>query len=156
MSKPNHPSRFELEISAKVSEWDKAGKDLVPSFITSEIVKSHERGGLARANEDTEFFLHYTYKAARKDVGSFITKNYEEANTPEATFAGFDYVQRRYVVRRGGEDVGVEVHMLTKEERVAQVQFLRRRGRACLAHADELERFFILCDQTENSSATTG
>lgn len=35
---------FELEIATKVAEWDKAGKDLVPAFITHEIITAHEGG----------------------------------------------------------------------------------------------------------------
>jgi hypothetical protein len=135
---------FETEIAVVVAQWDKAGRDLVPSFITNELVQSHKHG-LARANEHTPFFEHYTYKGLRQHVGAFISKNYGDDDRDEKidqqVLPGFDFVQRRYVITRGDEKVAVLVECMTDDELDAHVQFLRRRGQACMSHADELARF---------------
>jgi hypothetical protein len=139
---------FELEIAAVVTAWDAAGKELVPAFITHEIITKHEPG-LARQNAHTDFFKHYAYKGHRKDVGAYIAKAFgdndaDEKKKMELVLPGFEHVQRRYIVTRNGEDVAVQTTDMTKAERVARVQLLRRRGKTCLAHADELERFDTL------------
>ena len=105
-------SAFELEIATVVAAWDAAGKELVPAFITHEIVTKHEPG-LARPNEHTDFFKHYTYKGHRKDVGAYIAKVYgdddEERKKMELLLPGFEHLQRRYVVKRGEEEVAVRI-----------------------------------------------
>lgn len=137
-------SKFELEIATTVAEWDKAGKELVPAFITHEIITKHE-AGLARQNEHTDFFKHYAYLGHRKDVGTYIAKVYgdtdDERKKLELVLPGFEHIQRRYVIKRNGEDVAVHPNDMTDEEIDAREQLLRRRGRACFAHADELKRF---------------
>jgi hypothetical protein len=138
---------FDLEIAAHVAAWDAAGKELVPAFITHEIITKHEPG-LARQNDHTDFFKHYAYKGHRKDVGSYIAKVYGDndggSKGAESFLPGFEHVQRHYVLKRGGEDVAVPVELMTDIEIDARVQLLKRRGRACLAHADELDRFKLL------------
>jgi len=139
--------KFDLEIATTVAAWDVAGKELVPAFITHEIITRHEPG-LARQNEHTDFFKHYAYKGHRKDVGSYIAKAFgdddEKQKTLDSFLPGFEHVQRRYVIKRGAEDVAVLVEAMTDAEIDARVQLLKRRGRACLAHADELARFKVL------------
>lgn len=139
---------FDLEIAATVAEWDKAGKELVPAFITHEIITKHEPG-LARTNEHTEFFKYYAYKGHRKDVGAYIAKVFgdtddDEQKKLELVLPGFEHIQRRYVVKRNGEDVAVHPNDLSDPEIDAREQLLRRRGRTCFAHADELKRFKAL------------
>jgi hypothetical protein len=150
-------SAFDLEIAEVVAAWDAAGKELVPQFITHEIIQKHEPG-LARTNEHTEFFKHYAYKGHRKDVGAYIAKVYGDADDDEqkrlqSVLPGFEHIQRRYIVKRNGEDVAVHPADMTKVERVARIQLLRRRGRTCFAHADELERFDALLESSATASA---
>jgi hypothetical protein len=137
-------NKFELEIAEHVATWDRDGKELVPAFITHEIITKHEPG-LARTNEHTEFFKHYAYKGHRKDVGAYIAKVYgdteDERRQLELVLPGFEHIQRRYVVRRNGEDVAVHPKDLSDPEIDARVRLLKRRGKACLAHANELARF---------------
>lgn len=138
--------KFEQEIAAKVAEYESAGKEIVPQFITHEIIQSHE-AGLARQNDHTDFFRHFTYKGHRKEVGSYIAKRFGdnedggEGEQRQPVLPGFEYVQRHYIVKRGDESVAVAVDMLTDDEIDARVQLLRKRGAACQAHADELSRF---------------
>jgi hypothetical protein len=117
------PDKFEIEIAAHVAAWDRAGKELVPAFITHEIITKHEPG-LARTNEHTEFFKHYAYKGHRKDVGSYIAKMYGDDDDKQKTLdqflPGFEHVQRRYVIKRGSEDVAVLVEQMTDENRCAR------------------------------------
>jgi hypothetical protein len=145
--------RFEIEIAKRVSEWDKDGKDLVPSFITAAIVQSHEQDGLVRENDHTLFFLHYTYKAVRQDVGAYILKHFSiDSKKPEQveiTLHGFEYVQRRYIVKRDGQDIAIAPNLLTEKERAALLQRLRKSGKSILAHADEVERYFAMLDEAE-------
>lgn len=140
-------SKFELEIATTVAQWDKAGKELVPAFITHEIITKHE-AGLARTNEHTEFFRHFAYQGLRKDVGAYISKVFgdtdDERKQLEMVLPGFEHIQRRYVIKRKGEDVAVHPNDMTDDEIDAREQLLRRRGRACFAHADELSRFKAL------------
>jgi hypothetical protein len=138
-------SNFEAEIAATVTAWDRAGKELVPAFITHEIVTKHE-AGLARTNEHTEFFKHYAYKGHRKDVGAYIAKVFgdtddDEQKKLELLLPGFEHIQRRYIIKRSGEDVAVHPNDMSDEEISAREQLLRRRGKRCIAHADELRRF---------------
>jgi hypothetical protein len=141
------PDKFDLEIAEHVQAWDDAGKELVPAFITHEIITKHEPG-LARTNEHTEFFKHYAYKGHRKDVGAYIAKVYgdteDERKQLELVLPGFEHIQRRYVIKRNGEDVAVHPNDMDDQEIDARVRLLKRRGRACLAHADELERFKLI------------
>jgi len=139
---------FELEIAATIEAWRTAGKVLVPQFITHEIITKHEPG-LARTNEHTEFFKHYAYKGHRKDVGAYIAKvltdeEDSEKHVKSLLLPGFDFVQTHYVIKRGGGDVGVPVDQMTDEECHARAEMIRRRGTACLAHADELDRYVLL------------
>lgn len=134
--------KFDQEVANKIAQWAAAGRDIVPSFITHEIVQSHV-GGLARQNEHTLFWEHHTYKSLREDVGRYITKAYgkEDEEKKAVLLPGFEYVQQFYIVRRGDEDVAVAPAAMSDEEIDAKVQLLRRRGTACFAHADEFDRY---------------
>lgn len=140
-------NKFEVEIATIVQKWIDEGREIVPAFVTQEIIKSHEHG-LARNNEHTEFWKHYAYKGHRKDVGSYIAKNFGDDESEEKehqhVLPGFEHVQRHYVINRGGGPVMVPVGQMTDAEIRARVQLLRRRGAGCMAHADELERFMNL------------
>lgn len=136
---------FEMEIAAKVAELDAAGKDLVPAFITHEIITAHD-AGLARQNEHTDFFKHYAYKGHRQDVGAYIAKVYgdrpsDQEPDSQHVLHGFEFVQTHYVIERDGSKVAVRVEHMTDIEIDARVRLLQRRGKACIAHADELARF---------------
>lgn len=137
------PEVYAREIRQTVEAWDKSGKHLVPTFITHEIVKRHV-AGLARANEHTPFYEHFAHKGCRSEVGRYISKTYgdeaADAKKPD-TFFGYEYIQRHYVITRDGEDIAVPIDDLTDAEIEARVEMLRKRGLACLAHADELERY---------------
>lgn len=137
--------KYEHEIASLVAKWDEEGRDLVPAFLTKALVDSHV-GGLARANEHTPFFEHYTYNGARQHVGSYLSKKYgdDEAEPEQHVLPGFDHLQRYYIIRRGDEDVPVLFEQVTDEEFRAKAKMLRRRGSACFAHADEIERFVEL------------
>lgn len=138
-------TRFEVEIASAVAAWAAAGKELTPAFITHEIVTQHEARGLARECDDTTFFKHYTYKALRKDVGTYIAKAYgddqNDKRSKDTFLPGFEFVQQYYVIRRGADDIAVPVGQMSDEEIDAKIMFIERRGRACLAHADELRRY---------------
>lgn len=149
VSKPVAPAeKFEGEIAALVSAWVDTGKDLVPAFITKALVDRHI-GGLARANEHTPFFEHYTYKGVRQHVGTYISNLYDDKDAEDdqvqRTLPGFEFLQRRYIVKRGHDEIAVAVEHMTSAERQAKAQMLRRRGKACYAHADEMDRFDKLC-----------
>lgn len=136
--------KFEQEIAAKVAEYEAAGKEIVPQFITHEIIQSHE-AGLARQNDHTDFFRHFAYKGHRKDVGSYIAKKYGDDRSSgeerQPVLPGFEHLQRHYIVPRGGEKVVVAIELLTDEEIDAKVEFLRKRSASDVAHADEFVRF---------------
>lgn len=136
--------KYEAIIAAKVSEWDGAGKDLNPTWITHEICQMYE-AALVAGDDGSDFWRHFTYKACRQETGRFIAKHYgDESDGPEAEqqcFPGFDFVQRRYIVERNGDEVAVLTETMTDDELDAKERELRRRGQSCLAHADELARF---------------
>lgn len=138
--------KFDEEIAILVAKWDDAGRELVPSFITKALIDSHI-GGLARANVHTPFFEHYTYKGVRQDVGRYLSKRYGDNDKPEEkqhALPGFEHLQRHYIIKRGDEEVPVYFEQITDEEFRAKAKMLRRRGAACFAHADEIERFIDL------------
>lgn len=141
----SNPERFANEIAAKVAAWDAAGKELHPQWITHEICEAHKEG-IAKAGDDADFYRHFAYKACRKDVGAFITKNYgdelkESAAEREPPFPNFPRIQRRYVVNRNGDDVAVLAIDMTDDELDAKELFLTRRSAADIEHADEIRRF---------------
>lgn len=130
----------DLVIARKVAEWDEAGKVLHPAWITTEIVNDYD-DCFARGDRP-EYARRHMFKSVRKDVGQFITKNFgKEAEVDgQHVLPGCEFVQRRYVVDRNGDDVAVLIEDMTEEEAEAKAQELEKRGRSCIAHADELRR----------------
>lgn len=154
IAKKNLPEAFAREIALTVHKWRDANRVLVPQFITHEIITLREASGLARTNENTEFFKYYAYKGHRQDVGSYISKEFPDADDKKPdkkqyVMDGFEYVQRYYIVKRDGDDVAVPVDAMTDVEIDARTQLLRRRGQTCLAHADELARYKELRRKSE-------
>jgi hypothetical protein len=134
-------SQWDEEIARKVEAWDAAGKVLHPSWIAMEICNDHEED-LARG-QGADWWKHRGFRAVRQDVGRFIAKNYGQKAEDDAqhVLPGCEYVQRRYIVKRDGDDVAVLVEDMTDEEIEAKAQELEKRGRSCIAHADELRLF---------------
>jgi hypothetical protein len=134
--------KYEHEIAALVDKWADASRELVPSFLTKALIDNHV-GGLARANEHTPFFEHYTYRGVRDHVGKYLLKKYgmSDEDKKQKTFPGFEHLQTHYMVKRGEEIVPVEVDLISDDDLYANAKMLRRRGKACYAHADEIERF---------------
>jgi hypothetical protein len=141
------PEKFEREIAEAVDRWASEGKRLTPQFITHEIIQLHE-DGLARQNEHVDFLRHYTFKGLRQCVGQYISKKFGESRVDRESMAtklpGFEYIQTHYIVGSGDEEEAVPVEAMTDEDIEARVNLLRKRGKACFAHADELERFKLM------------
>ena len=141
-----HYEQYDAEIAATVTKWDKAGKALHPTWISHAICKKH-KAGLVSGSKHALFWEHCTYKQCRQDTSRFITKHYgdnsgaDDREDRQPVFPGFEHVQRRYVVKRDGDEVAVLAEDLTDDEIDARALLLRRRGKSCEAHAKELIRF---------------
>lgn len=135
---------YDDEISSICTEWDSSGRDMKAAFIAHDLVGRHKKG-LSTAKKHADFHKHFTYKAVRQDVGRFIAKNYgtdaDDESSKQPCFPGFDHVQRRYVVKRDGDEVGILADQLTDEEIDWLANRLSERSKTCAAHADELRRF---------------
>jgi len=138
--------KFEQEIAVLVDKWASEERELVPTFITKALIDGHI-GGLARANEHTPFFEHYTHKGVRNDVGKYLAKKFGDTageGGKQLVLDGFEHLQRYYIIKRDGVEVPVLFEQITDEEFRAKAKMLRRRGAACYAHADEIERYIDL------------
>lgn len=132
------------EIAAKVDEIVKKGGPLFPDWIAHAICNDHA-DGLADGNEEADFWRHNGYRTVRRQVGTFITKNFKPEERKDERrqfiFPGFDHVQTHYVVERDGDEIAIPTNSLTDEEIDAVVSRMRSSAATLYAHADELERF---------------
>jgi hypothetical protein len=71
-------------------------------------------------------------------------REYKAAGEPadgQLRLPGFDYLQRGYLVERGGEDCVVPILQMARAECELRRDGLRKMARGCDAHADEWDRF---------------
>tara|TARA_R110000787_G_scaffold44892_4_gene109770 strand:- start:173 stop:604 length:432 start_codon:yes stop_codon:yes gene_type:complete len=94
--------------------------------------------------EEAPFSTHNNYKNVRREVRSVMSRKLvvsEDNFDSQLTIEGTKYVQKYYSINRDGEQLGVPVDDLTKEEVKSKADHLRKMGRACLRHARELEEY---------------
>lgn len=94
--------------------------------------------------DEAPFSTHNNYKNVRREVRNVMAKKLlirEDNFDSQLTIEGTKYVQKYYSVNRDGEQLGVPVDQLTKEEVRMKADTLKKMGRACLRHATELENY---------------
>jgi hypothetical protein len=115
----------------------------VPSWITQDIVKNHSD----LFGSDKDFALLCVYGHVRRTVTSAMGRyklKPEEPNPLQMELdlkPGYKRLQKRYLVDRDGEQVGVPVEMLTDEEINQKLGELESMAQGCFEHADELRRY---------------
>lgn len=62
---------------------------------------------------------------------------------PMMVFPGFEHLQIRYALKRDNDLVAVRVHDMTDDELKQKAIAYRAMGNACIAHANEIERFIL-------------
>lgn len=111
-----------------------------PRSIASMVCSSHNE----ELMEEAPFSTHNNYTNVRREVRMVMSKKLvvsEDNFNSQLTIEGTKYVQKYYSIIRNGEQLGVPVDQLTKEEVKDKANHLRKMGRACLLHATELEEY---------------
>lgn len=136
-------NRLADEINAVLDDLAGRGEVWRASWIAQEICAEHA-SGLA-GNDHAEFWRACGYSDCRREVTRCINARAGDARPAgdhtQLTLPGYEHLQSYYVVVRDDEEVGVSVHDLTDGEVESKAAQYRSMGRACFAHAKELERF---------------
>lgn len=133
---------LDIEIAKKV--WwleENNGHEIHKSWLIQAILEDH----VDVHGEDSDFALC----GAREMVRSRVERHFRtvkaddagEAEDPQGILPGYEYLQKRYIVPRNGEQVMVRVGAMTREELMAKAEEHRRMGEGHYRHADEIERF---------------
>lgn len=128
------------EISSLIDDLIDGKITIDPNAVTSEICGNHSDELL----DDAPFSTHNNYSNVRREVRQVMSKKLnidQSSESNQLTIEGFKYVQRYYSIERDNEYVGVPIEQLTANEISAKVNELRKMGRACLRHAEELEGY---------------
>ena len=139
----SYETQLRAEIHQKIDESIKANTRIVASWITHEICEDH-RCGLSEIGVDSDYWQWCGYRTTREYVRRCISKRINdipEDDDPQLKLDGFDHVQTHYLVKRGGEDIGVPIEEMTIDEIASKASHYKAMGAACFDHADELLRY---------------
>lgn len=129
------------EIKITISDlMDKSESVLHPDWITMSVMSNHPDV----EGEDADFALvgckAFVRNETRKQINRI--KSADEADYPEQlVMPGCNHLQKYYACERDGERCAVRVDMMTDDELQQKAGEYRSMGRACLDHADEIERY---------------
>lgn len=92
--------------------------------------------------EDAEWFriqaFDHVVSLVRRELGLFK----EHPKTPEQlVLAGYEYLQKGYLVERNGKSRLLAIAEITKTELLQKASEYRTMARGCVAHALEIERY---------------
>jgi hypothetical protein len=144
-----YQDKLDEQINAVLERLQELGQKWEPKWITKEICDRHT-GGLREEDESVEDAVAFwrftgsgfTRDAVRRRINARAeTKPEDQENPRQSVLEGFDRLQSYYLVRRGGEDLGVPVQGMTDAELDAKAAQIRRMGDGCHAHSDELIRY---------------
>lgn len=131
------------EIDSVIETLRLAGNRLEARWIANEICSRHMAG--LTDGEDADFWRFCGYMECREQVRRRISriegKDALERVAQQHLLPGFEHLQSYYVVKRDGEDIGVPVGDMTDDELAAKATTYRAMGKACFAHAREIDRF---------------
>lgn len=126
-------------LAAKGERWH-------AQWITHAICDQHAAGLVE--GDDADFWKYTGYQTVRTHVRKVISDRAGDgadraSRQQQIALPGFerDHIQDYYLVNREGDDVAVPIVSLTDAEIEAKASLYRSMGRACFAHADELDRF---------------
>lgn len=127
------------EILEEINRCENRGDDILhPDYITQSVMLSHQ----IIEGEDADFHLCCSRLFIRNEVRQVLNKNILNASTDDQlVMEGFDYLQKRYQVKRDGEMVNVRVDKMTSEERRKKANEYFSMGDALHKHAHELIRY---------------
>lgn len=141
-------------INAEINEVldQKAAREepWVARWIAHDILS--RKGATLTDNPDREFWMHCGYAQLRDMIQTVIRNragDRTDIEKPKQLRLGFErqHMQDYYLVRRDGDDIGVPVTEATDEELREKCQTLRKIGKTCFEHADEIEQFIGLRNQ---------
>src|ERR1035441_2396476 len=128
------------EIQSLIEASLGAGVAVQAGWIASEIVRKHPdiRGA------DKDFYLNCARNHVRDTVRD-VTRRYKDdprTKPPgQLVLAGFEYVQKAYLVKREDEEFIVPVDQCTDKELDQKIAEYRSMAEGCSKHADELVRY---------------
>lgn len=128
------------EISSVIDQLMADKIVIDPRSVASMVCSSHNE----ELMEEAPFSTHNNYTNVRREVRAVMSKKLvvsEDNFNSQLTIEGTKYVQKYYSINRDGEQLGIPVDQLTKEEVKDKAAHLRKMGRACLLHATELEEY---------------
>jgi hypothetical protein len=131
------------EIRQIIEEGLDSGRVQPASWIVDAVLKLHPFPP-DWIGDDREFAEQCCQAHIRVEVRKKLReyKAAEEKDDPvQARLPGFDYVQRAYLVERGGEAVIVPIGQMTLDELQEKIAELEGMAQGCVAHAEELRRY---------------
>lgn len=119
---------------------DSSESVLHPDWITTAVMSGHPDVD----GEDADFALvgcrAFVRNETRKQINKI--KSIDESDQPEQlVMPGCNHLQKYYACERDSERCAVRVDMMTDDELQQKASEYRAMGRACLDHADEIERY---------------
>jgi len=130
------------EIASIMDNLIEAKITIDPNAITNEICNNHSDELI----KDAPFSTHNNYSNVRREVRSVMSKKLDFTQQPESQqliIEGFEHVQVYYSIKRKGEQIGVPVEQMTEFEIREKAKELRKMGKTCFDHANELEMYYF-------------
>lgn len=124
------------DLSGSNAPWD--------ASAVAMLVLDRHRDGIKRG-DDGEVIRYCAYSHIREEVRETISKRAGDLGNArvdeQLVLDGYEHLQKYYMLERSGVRLGVSVYTMTELELAAKAAEYRKMGRACYAHADEIDRF---------------
>lgn len=133
------------EINVKLDALAGEKKPWEPRWVAHAILGDHDEAGLKKKlPRHHDFWSFCGYAETRREATRVINKRAgirDETEDREPVFPGFERLQRYYVVKRNGEEIGVAIEDLTDAELESKAAEYRSQADGCNRHANELDRY---------------
>lgn len=142
--------RMIAAINQKLDELGAAGDDWNPAWIANSICAAHQDA--LPQGEARDFYIWTALRTLRPMVTKVISERAgggaDDDESPvlrQIPLPGFErtHLQDYYVVRRGGEPLGIAITKLTDAELHDVEHRLRATSVTCESHADEIARYRV-------------
>ena len=124
-------------------------RPVLKAWLRQEVIGRHAR----IEGEDADFAVlcvaEHVEDTVEQVARRYRPKPEKDKPDPQLTFAGYDYIQKVYMIERDGDSTLVPTELATSDELRAKAKELRQMGAGCYAHADELDR---LADERESAA----
>lgn len=132
-------NRLQNEVAQLIEQRLGQGVAIRADWFVHEVVLTHPDVHGADADWHTRNSYLAVREAVRKAVQRYRPKKGDAES--QLVMPGCEYLQKGYLVDRGGEQCVVPTEQLTRDEIRAKMRELEGMAEGCLRHRDELAKF---------------